>query len=160
MPWPVWTPFKDLISGGPLPRPALRISLPQDFIELWSPLGSFVLAAFSGILELADAIQYFVASQIGDSIQYLADCHTRAAPATLRTLLEDLVQSRGPGELLTLPGFCYTDIVFHGPVPICSYIFPSHALTIPLLLRSTSELNDTGRQIQHAVVTTPNLRTP
>src|SRR5260370_23128451 len=103
MPWPVWTPFKDLISGGPLPRPALGISLPQDFIELWRPLGSFVLAAFSGILELADAIQYLVASQIGDSIQYLADAHPRSAPAALRTLLADSVHSRAPGQLLNPP---------------------------------------------------------
>src|SRR6266513_4326170 len=127
MPWPVWTPFKDLISSGPLPRPALGVSLPQDFIELWSPLGSFVLAAFRGILELADSIQYVSASQFGDSIQYLADCHTRSVPAALRTLLEDLVQGRGPGELLTLPGFRYTNIVFHGPVPISFCIFPCEA---------------------------------
>src|SRR5260370_7231511 len=125
MAWAVWTQFKALISGGPLTRTAPGRSLPQDFIQLWSPLGSFVLAAFSGILELADAIQYLIASQIGDSIQYFADYHTRSVPAALRTLLEDLVQSRGPGELLTPPGFRYTYFVFHEPVPNCSRQFPS-----------------------------------
>src|SRR6266852_2468757 len=139
MPWPVWTPFKDLISSGSLPGPALGIPLPQDIVELWSPMASFVLAAPCGILELTDAVQYLSARQTGDSIQYLADCHARSVPATLRTLLEDLVQSRGPGELLTLPGFRYTNIVFHGPVPSCSCVFPSEALKSPLLLRSTSK---------------------